>query len=299
MSSADKKWDVFISHASEDKDAFVRPLATALRNLGVKVWYDEFSLRVGDSLSRSIDKGLAESELGIVVVSPHFITKPWPERELSGLVAREISEGRVILLIWHGVTKRDVLKFSPPLADKIALNTSESKAEDIAIQLLREIRPDLYEKHPRAELERLASGEALQGLQKEIVRARRELDEAKAELSEYRCPYCNAPLALRVDAPVDEEQKDWDIREVFECGFQRFGSFVERPCPADPLFPKIEDYELYFKNSPDEPHFKWQCHAFGKTDMARKLSISAGLGATKEEAEKQVREHYERLAKRK
>jgi len=40
------KWDVFISHASEDKDAFVRPLALALCNLGVRVWYDEFSLRL-------------------------------------------------------------------------------------------------------------------------------------------------------------------------------------------------------------------------------------------------------------
>jgi len=58
------KWDVFICHASEDKDAFVRPLAVALRQLGVSVWYDEFSLEVGDSISRSIDKGLAESAYG-------------------------------------------------------------------------------------------------------------------------------------------------------------------------------------------------------------------------------------------
>ena len=73
MSNKTKKWDVFISHASEDKDTFVRPLAHALNNLGVKVWYDEFSLRLGDSLSRSIDKGLAESAFGVVVISPHFI----------------------------------------------------------------------------------------------------------------------------------------------------------------------------------------------------------------------------------
>ena len=59
-----KPWDVFVSHASEDKDAFVRPLAAALQSLGVSIWYDEFSLRVGDSLSRSIDKGIAGSRLG-------------------------------------------------------------------------------------------------------------------------------------------------------------------------------------------------------------------------------------------
>ena len=166
-----------------------------------------------------------------------------------------------------------MLKFSTPLADKIALNTSGINADDIAIQLLREIRPDLYSNYPRAELERLANGEALRELQDEIGRARRELEEAKAELSEYHCPYCNSALSLRIDAPADEEQKHWDIREIFECGFQRFGSFVERPCPADPLFPNLEDYEFYFKNNPDEPHFKWQCHALGKTDMARRLSI--------------------------
>ncbi len=297
MSNTAKKWDVFISHASEDKDAFVRPLAVALCNLGVKVWYDEFSLRLGDSLSRSIDKGLAESAFGIVVISPHFITKPWPERELCGLVAREIGEGRVILPIWHGVTRSNVLKFSPPLADKIALNTSGRKADDIAIQLLREVQPELYNKHPRAEFERLANGAALQELQNEIERAQRELEAAKEELSEYRCPYCNSCLANRIDAPVDPEQKDWDIRESFECGFQRFGSFIEQPCPADPRFPKIEDYDLHFKNTPEEPHFKWQCYAIGKTDMARKLSLSSGFGKTKEEAKNQIHEQYARLAK--
>lgn len=298
MSQPEKAWNVFISHASEDKDAFVRPLALALRNLGIRVWYDEFSLEVGDSLSRSIDKGLAESSYGIVIISPHFISKPWPERELSGLVAREISEGRVILPIWHGVTKSDVLKFSPPLADKIALNSSELKAEDIAIQLLREIRPDLYEKHPRAELECLANGEVLRELQDEIERARRELEEARAELSEYHCPYCGSSLAERIDAPADEEQKHWDVREIFGCGFQRFGGSIERPCPSDPLFPKFEEYELIFRESPEESHFNWRCHALGKTTMARKVSISTGYGRTKEEAEKQVREHYDRIARR-
>src|SRR5713101_4545514 len=105
MDDADKRWDVFISHASEDKNTFVRPLAIALRNLGVSVWYDEFSLCLGDSLSRSIDKGLASSRYGLVVISPDFIRKPWPEYELRGLVSREIGEDRVILPIWHGVTR--------------------------------------------------------------------------------------------------------------------------------------------------------------------------------------------------
>ena len=77
--------DVFVSHASEDKEAFVAPLAKILSQLGLKVWYDEFSLKLGDSLSRSIDKGLSESTFGIVVLSKPFINKSWTEYELRGL----------------------------------------------------------------------------------------------------------------------------------------------------------------------------------------------------------------------
>ena len=135
MNDDPKSWDVFICHASEDKDGFVRPLAVALDSLGVSVWYDEFSLRLGDSLSRSIDKGLASSKFGLAVISQHFLQKPWPEYELRGLVAREIEEDRVILPIWHGVTRRHVLEFSPPLADKVALKTEGLSAQDVAIQI--------------------------------------------------------------------------------------------------------------------------------------------------------------------
>jgi len=289
MDDADKKWDVFVSHASEDKDVFVRPLAIALQNLGVSVWYAEFSLRLGDSLSRSIDKGLANSRYGLVVISPDFIRKPWPEYELRGLVSREIGEDRIILPVWHGVTRQQVLEFSPSLADKVALNTAGVEAQDVAIQLLREIRPDLYQQHPRAYLERLASGEAIRELQEEIERTREEL-------SEYRCPYCGSALSGRVDAPADPEQKHWDIRESFECGFQRFGGFIEQPCPADPRFPKFEDYALHFHHSPEERYFKWQCYALGKTDMAKRLHLQPGFGETQEEAECRVREYYMRYA---
>ena len=74
MNDSKKKYDVFISHASEDKDSLVRPLAIALRGLGASVWYDEFSLRIGDSLSGSIDKGLSNSRFGPVVISQNFMT---------------------------------------------------------------------------------------------------------------------------------------------------------------------------------------------------------------------------------
>lgn len=84
-------YDVFISHASEDKDAFVRSLADALRGENIEVWYDEFSLNVGDSLTQAISRGLAQSRYGIVVLSPSFFSKDWTEWELNGLVARQNS----------------------------------------------------------------------------------------------------------------------------------------------------------------------------------------------------------------
>lgn len=78
------KWDVFISHASEDKDAIARPLAEELRRRGLRVWYDEFVLEVGDSLSEKIDEGLAASHHGVVVLSPKFFEKDWSKKELAG-----------------------------------------------------------------------------------------------------------------------------------------------------------------------------------------------------------------------
>jgi hypothetical protein len=116
--------DAFISHASEDKDDLVRALAMALSDRGFSIWYDEFQLKVGDSLRRSIDRGLRDSRFGIVVLSEAFFSKNWPQYELDGLVAREMNGGKVILPIWHKVTKDQVMGYSPNLGDKLALNTS-------------------------------------------------------------------------------------------------------------------------------------------------------------------------------
>ena len=129
------EYDLFISHASEDKEDFVRPLAETLQQLGVKVWYDEFTLKVGDSLRRKIDSGLRNSKYGTVVLSTDFIKKDWTNYELDGLVAREMNGHKMILPIWHRITKNDVLDYSPNLADKVALNTSVNSIEEIAHQL--------------------------------------------------------------------------------------------------------------------------------------------------------------------
>ena len=119
-------FDVFICHASEDKDGFVRPLANRLVQEHLEVWYDEFSLKLGDSLRQSIDRGLARSRYGIVVLSPNFFLKNWPQRELDGLVARQMVGGeKVILPVWHGIGHEEICRHSPSLADLIAISSSK------------------------------------------------------------------------------------------------------------------------------------------------------------------------------
>jgi TIR domain len=134
--------DVFISHASEDKDGFVRELANRLTEAGLKVWYDEFSLSWGDSLRRNIDKGLAASRFGIVVLSENFFRKEWPQRELDGLVQLELVGRSRILPIWHKVSKDEVARFSPTLADKLALNTGVLTVDEIVAQLKELLSPE-------------------------------------------------------------------------------------------------------------------------------------------------------------
>jgi len=130
-----RKYDVFISHASEDKDELVRPLAAALVDEGLQVWYDEFELKIGDSLRRKIDKGLANSRVGLVVLSPAFIDKGWTNYELDGIVTRTVSGEQILLPIWHNITKQQVVAYSPSLADKVARSTATHTVEEIAVEI--------------------------------------------------------------------------------------------------------------------------------------------------------------------
>ena len=133
-------WDVFVSHASEDKETFALPLAHALQDRGVKVWFDAFTLTVGDSLRRSIDRGLAQSRFGIVVLSEAFFQKHWPQLELDGLVARESAGVKIILPIWHAIDEARVRIHSPMLADRVAVSSARG-LDHVVEQLLQVITP--------------------------------------------------------------------------------------------------------------------------------------------------------------
>lgn len=141
--TADEKYDVFISHAHEDKETFVEPLARFLRERGIKVWYDRFVLKPGDSLSKTIEVGLARSPYGVLVLSQSFFAKRWPETEYRTLLAL----GRRIIPVWHGVSREDVARYSPILLDIFAID-SKHGVESAGRQIITVVRPDLADTVP-------------------------------------------------------------------------------------------------------------------------------------------------------
>lgn len=119
-------YDLFISHSSEDKDSIARPLYQALTSEGFTVWFDEAELRLGDSLRRKIDDGLARCRYGVVILSPSFLERDWPKRELDGLVARETNSGQTAILpVWHNLSSSLLLQYSPTLSDRLAVRSCD------------------------------------------------------------------------------------------------------------------------------------------------------------------------------
>lgn len=278
-----KTWDVFISHASEDKDAIARPLATALVGLGVRVWFDELSIEIGDSLRRSIDRGLADSSYGVVILSPAFLQKSWPQHELDGLVARQIEEGEVILPVWFNVTRADVLRFSPPLADKLAATATANDPSSVVRKLLQKIRPDLYRQLPPEALSAIAATEDVAKL-KVAIRALHE------RLEPFICPICGAP-ATAIGAEPNEYGDSPYV--TYECGAADFDG-SERPCPSASDFPRFED--LAVEVSQKAGGSLWYARARPAGKYERSMTFNA-KGNTQEMAERLLRAEYDRCAK--
>lgn len=133
------QYDVFISHASEDKLDVVRPLASLLLQAGLSVWIDEAELVLGDSLRRKIEQGLVRSSFGVVVLSRAFFAKEWPQKELDALVAREEGQESVILPVWHHLSASDVRIYSPLLADRLGTRT-DLGLQTVAGAIVRAVR---------------------------------------------------------------------------------------------------------------------------------------------------------------
>lgn len=130
-----RTWDVFISHASEDKPTVAIPLAEALQARGVSAWLDKAELRIGESLRRRIDQGIAASRFAVVVLSPSYFAKGWPQYELDGIVTLSVAGKQNLLPIWHDLGHADVMARSPSLADKLARSTAQTDIEAIADEM--------------------------------------------------------------------------------------------------------------------------------------------------------------------
>ena len=145
-------WNYFISHASEDKRLVAAPLAHYFSSTGFSVWYDDFSLKVGDSILAGINTGLAESAYGIVILSPSFFKKAWPQRELAGLMAQMTGVERRILPVWHEITSAEVTRAAPLLADIKAVSTSRG-LNAVAEEIVRASFPDRVASMPTSNSE--------------------------------------------------------------------------------------------------------------------------------------------------
>lgn len=135
--ASDDEYDVFVSHAWEDKEDFVDEFVSELRKQGLKVWYDTDKLKWGDSMREKIDKGLSKSRYGVVILSPNYISgqKYWTKTELNGLFQVETINGKTILPIWHNLTKKQVTEYSPIIADKKAMTTALMTPAEMASEL--------------------------------------------------------------------------------------------------------------------------------------------------------------------
>lgn len=136
------KRQVFLCHASEDKESVVRPVKEALFLRGINSWIDEAEITLGDSITHKVNKGLGDAEYVIVFISPAFIRKTWARRELDAALNREARTGKkvVIPIVIHYETERvDYAAFLPLAEDKV-YGIWDGNAGKLATQIERAIR---------------------------------------------------------------------------------------------------------------------------------------------------------------
>ena len=126
--------DVFLCHAWDDREGAAKELHDLLESRGVSVWFSEKDVYLGTSLLREIDKGLAKSRVGIVLVTPALLSRLRGEgiadKELSALLARDL-----LVPIVHGTTYEALREVSPLLGSRSGLSTAEEPMADVAAKL--------------------------------------------------------------------------------------------------------------------------------------------------------------------
>lgn len=132
--------DVFLCHAWDDRNGAAKELHDLLESLGVSVWFSEKDVLLGSPLLREIDKGLAKSRVGIVLVTPALLRRVQgegiAEKELSALLARDL-----LVPIVHGTTYEALRDVSPLLGSRSGLSTAEDSMRNIAAKLAELVSP--------------------------------------------------------------------------------------------------------------------------------------------------------------
>ncbi|MDK1378164.1 toll/interleukin-1 receptor domain-containing protein [Sinorhizobium sp. 6-117] len=126
--------DIFLCHAWDDRRGAAKELHDLLESLGVSVWFSEKDVALGTGLLREIDKGLAKSRVGIVLVTPALLRRLEGEgiadKELSVLLARDL-----LVPIVHDTTYDALREVSPMLASRSGLSTAEDTMANLAAKL--------------------------------------------------------------------------------------------------------------------------------------------------------------------
>lgn len=135
-----KKYDVFISHASADKEDYVDELNRTVKKLGINIFYDTDVLSWGDKWKQVILDGTADSEFAIIVISKNFFGREWTEKELNEFLGQQNESGqKIVLPLLHGISRRELLDHYPALEEIQYINAADYNKEEIAILLAKEL----------------------------------------------------------------------------------------------------------------------------------------------------------------
>lgn len=133
-------YDVFISHANQDKTAYVDDLKKSLDKLNIQVFYDKDTLEWGDNWKNKILEGVKKAEFAIIVISDNFFGREWTEKELMDFLNRQNQKGqKIILPILHEISVEKLQEKYPAIADIQALDSSKYTCDEIALKFAAQL----------------------------------------------------------------------------------------------------------------------------------------------------------------
>lgn len=135
-----KQYDVFISHASKDKNVYVDSLNAAVRKLGLNIFYDTDVLSWGDNWKQVILDGTKSSEFAIIVISNNFFDREWTERELEEFLSlQNENHQKIVLPLLYGISLDELKEHYPELGDIQCISADQHNIEEVVILLAREL----------------------------------------------------------------------------------------------------------------------------------------------------------------